>query len=134
MTIKVIDPITHPKKSSAKGAGKMILHDSPNFHCWIHGPDKPGEKGPMHKHTADQIFVCVQGEATYNFPSQPSATLKPGMMIVIEKGDFYQIENKGSVDALLVGGRCEPGAKPRFSEKGDIVTEKNIAEAGAHYR
>jgi mannose-6-phosphate isomerase-like protein (cupin superfamily) len=133
MTIKVVDPITHPKKSSAKGAGKMILHDSPNFHVWIHGPDHPGEKGPMHKHTADQIFVCVQGEVTYNFPNQASETLRPGMMIVIPAGDFYQIENKGTVDTLLLGGRAEAGRLPRFSEKGAAVNEKNILEAGAKY-
>ncbi len=133
MTIKVVDPITHPKKTNRKGAGKMILHDSPTFHAWIHGPDHPGEKGPMHKHTADQIFICVQGEVTYNFPDQPSATLRPGMMIIIPKGDFYQIENKGSVETILVGGRAEPGKKPRFSEKGAVVDETNIVEAGAKY-
>ncbi len=133
MTIKVVDPISHPKKTSAKGTGKMILHDSPNFHVWIHGPDLPGERGPMHKHTADQFFVCVQGEITYNFPDQPSATLSPGMMIIIPEGDFYQIENKGTIETIMVGSRAEPGTKPRLSEAGKVVDATNLAEAGAHY-
>jgi mannose-6-phosphate isomerase-like protein (cupin superfamily) len=133
MTVSVIDPVSHPKKTTPKGTGKMIVHDSENFHVWIHGPDHPGEKGPMHKHSADQFFVCVQGEITYNFPDRPSATLTPGMMIVIPKGDFYQIENRGTVDTILVGSRAEPGKNPRFSEKGAVVTDKNLKEAGANY-
>ena len=127
---KFTDVLNYPMLP--RGHTKKVLHDGDNFHVWIHG-DEPTTKGPMHKHTADQIFICVQGEVTYNFPDQPSATLRPGMMIIIPKGDFYQIENKGSVETILVGGRAEPGKKPRFSEKGAVVDETNIVEAGAKY-
>ena len=134
MSIKVVDPFTHPKKVDRSTAGKMLLHDSENFHCWIHGPDHPGERGPMHKHTADQMFVCVQGEITYNFPDKPSAILTPGMCIIIPKGEFYQIENRGTQETILVGTRAEPGTKPRLGTKDQIVTEKNWDEEGARLR
>ena len=38
MTITVIDPV---KVASRDHVGKQVLHDSPNYHVWIHGPDEP---------------------------------------------------------------------------------------------
>ena len=129
MTISVVEPI----KDARKQKGKQVLHDSSNYHVWIHGPDAPGDKGPMHKHTADQTFICVKGEATYNFPDGTSETLSPGMMIIIPKGDFYQIENKSAADFILVGSRAEPYKNPRFSEDAAVVDETTRFKAGANY-
>ena len=131
MTIKVVDPIKAANR--VHGAGKQVLHDSANYHAWIHGPDAPGDKGPMHKHTADQTFICLKGVATYNFPDGSSAKLTPGMMIIIPKGDFYQIENAGTEDMILVGSRAEPYAKPRFTTDEEVVDTKTRFNAGANY-
>ena len=132
MTVLIIDPITCPKKEP-RAPVKMILFDSPDYHVWVHGPDEPGEKGPMHKHAADETFYCVQGEATFHFPNHPSEKLAPGMMIVIPKNDFYQIESTGTQSMLLYGSRAEPANKPRLSERDEVVDEKTRWKAGANY-
>ena len=51
--------------------------------------------GPMHKHTADQLFYCVQGECTYHFPNGDTEVLGPGMVVTIPKGQLYQLHNTG---------------------------------------
>jgi hypothetical protein len=53
------------------GHSKKVLFTSDQFHTWVHG-DYPGTKGPMHKHTADQQFYCVQGQCTFHFPDAPA--------------------------------------------------------------
>lgn len=131
MTISIFDHRKLPRK--VKGSGKQVLFDSPAYHVWIHGPDAPGDKGPMHNHTADETFYCVQGEATFHFPDRPSGKLTPGMMIVIPKNDFYQIESTGTEEMILFGTRAEPFAKPRFTTEGDVVDEKTRWSAGANY-
>jgi mannose-6-phosphate isomerase-like protein (cupin superfamily) len=115
VTISIVDVKNFPELPH--GTGKKLFFDSPGFHVWIHAGDAPGEKTPMHKHTADQTFYCVSGEATYNFPDRPSEKLRPGMMIIIPKGDFYQIENSGPDYLCLLGTRAETYKKPRFNPK-----------------
>ena len=67
MPAKRIDINEHPALKGA-GAGKheRLLFNSANYHVWIHH-SVPGDKGPMHKHTADQQFYCVQGQCTFHF-------------------------------------------------------------------
>jgi mannose-6-phosphate isomerase-like protein (cupin superfamily) len=132
MAIKVVSRETLPKKEK-KGQGKQVLHDSNESHVWIHGPNDPGDKGPMHKHTADEIFVCITGEATFEFPDRPPEVLKPGMMIIIPKGDFYQVTASGKGEMNLFGMRSEPFAKPRFSTEEEVVSDGNRFKAGATY-
>jgi mannose-6-phosphate isomerase-like protein (cupin superfamily) len=133
MTISVVSRDTLPRK--VKGSpGKQVLHDSNESHVWIHGPNDPGDKGPMHNHTADEIFVCISGEATFNFPNRPSEVLQPGMMIIIPKGDYYQVTASGKGEMNLFGMRSEPSVNPRFSVDGDNVEDgSNRFKAGATY-
>ena len=131
MAISIFDHTKIPPK--VKGSGKQVLFDSSQYHVWIHGPDAPGDKGPMHKHTADETFYVVQGEATFHFVGRESGKLTPGMMIVIPKDDYYQIESTGKEEMVLFGTRAEPFDKPRFTTDEKVVDEKTRFGAGANY-
>jgi len=86
------------------GHSKKVLFSSDHFHTWVHG-DYPGTKGPMHKHTADQQFYCVQGQCTFHFPDAPSRALNPGMLVTIPAGQLYQLDNTGNEYMILLGAR-----------------------------
>jgi quercetin dioxygenase-like cupin family protein len=105
-----------------RGHTKKVLHNGDNFHVWIHG-DEPRTIGPMHRHTADQIFYCLQGECTFHFPDGPDQKLTPGCVVVVPKGQFYQLDNTGADYMILLGSRAEKAGNPRFSEKNELVTE-----------
>jgi mannose-6-phosphate isomerase-like protein (cupin superfamily) len=96
-----------------KGHGKKILFNSNGFHTWIHG-DYSGDKGVMHKHSADQTFYCVEGECTFHFPDGPSRKLTAGMLVHIDAGSLYQLENTGEGYMALLGNRAENGKNPRY--------------------
>src|SRR4249920_2408817 len=64
---------------------KGTLFSSDHYHVWVHVDTEPGKQGPMHKHSADEIFYCVQGECTIHFPNGDSEILKPGMLVVLPK-------------------------------------------------
>ena len=121
--IIVVDPLDFTPEQLKKRR-KRLVHDAPGYHVWVHGPDKPGETGPMHKHTADQTFQCVQGEATYHFPDGTSAKITPGMMIVIPAGNLYSIENSGTEDLVLTGSRAESSGKASLTAEEGVVSRK----------
>jgi mannose-6-phosphate isomerase-like protein (cupin superfamily) len=108
------------------GHSKKVLFTSAKFHTWVHG-DYPGTKGPMHKHTADQQFYCVQGECTFHFPDGTSRPLTPGMLVTIPAGQLYQLDNTGEEYMILLGARAEPAAKPRFAADDQVVTVSDYA-------
>jgi mannose-6-phosphate isomerase-like protein (cupin superfamily) len=108
------------------GHSKKVLADTADSHIWIHG-DAPGTQGPMHRHTADEIFYCVQGECTFRFPTGKPRKLKPGMVVFLPKGDFYQLENTGTDYLILLGMRSEPSKLARFGSKGETVGDNNWA-------
>lgn len=103
---------------------KGTLFSSNNYHVWVHIDSEPGKKGPMHKHSADEIFYCVQGECTIHFPNGESEKLKEGMLVVLPKDQFYQLHNTGDVNMILLGSRGEPSGKERHSEAGKVI--KNV--------
>ena len=105
-----------------RGHTKKVLHDGDNFHVWIHG-DEPTTKGPMHKHTADQTFYCLQGECTFHFSDGPDQKLTPGCVVVVPKGQYYQLDNTGKDYMILLGSRAEKAGNPRFGAKDEVVTE-----------
>ena len=109
------------------GHSKKVLFSSDHFHTWVHG-DYPGTKGPMHKHTADQQFYCVQGQCTFHFPDAPSRALNPGMLVTIPAGQPYQLDNTGSEYMILLGARAEPAGNPRFSAVGNEVGHGDFAK------
>lgn len=94
---------------------KEVIYNGEGFHVWIHA-DQPGTKGPMHKHTADQIFYCLQGECTFRFPNGEAKALTPGMVVTVPKGQLYQLDNTGTNYMILLGSRAEPAGKPRLRQ------------------
>ena len=108
------------------GHSKKVLADTKDSHIWIHGDD-PGTQGPMHRHTADEIFYCVQGECTFTLEGGRREKLKPGMVVFIAKGDYYQLDNTGTDYMILLGMRSEPSKLARFGAKGETVGENTWA-------
>jgi len=108
------------------GHSKKVLADTSDSHIWIHGDD-PGTKGPMHRHTADEIFYCVQGECTFTLKGGRRKRLKRGMVVFIPKNDYYQLENTGREYMILLGMRSEPSKLPRFGKKGETVGDNTWA-------
>jgi mannose-6-phosphate isomerase-like protein (cupin superfamily) len=118
MVVQFVDVIN--QKKLRVGHSKKVLAKTDQYHVWIHG-DRPGVKGPMHRHTADETFYCIQGECTITLIDGSKTKLKPGMLVLIPKGEFYQLENTGDDYMLLLGGRSEPDKLPRFGKKGEKV-------------
>ena len=111
----------------AIGHSKKVLFSSDHFHTWVYG-DYPGTKGPMHKHTADQQFYCVQGQCTFHFPDAPSQALNPGMLVTIPAEQLYQLDNTGGEYMILLGARAEPAGNPRFNAAGKKVGHVDFAK------
>lgn len=102
------------------GHSKKVLADTKDSHIWIHG-DQPGTQGPVHRHSADEIFYCVQGECTFTLKGGKRRKLKPGMVVFIPKGDYYKLENTGDEYMILFGMRSEPSKLARFGAEGETV-------------
>ena len=113
------------------GHSKKVLADTKDSHIWIHGDD-PGTQGPVHRHTADEIFYCVQGECTFTLSGKRREKLKPGMVVFIAKGDYYQLENTGKDYRILLGMRSEPSTLARFGAKGEMVGDNTWAFENRH--
>jgi mannose-6-phosphate isomerase-like protein (cupin superfamily) len=108
------------------GHSKDVLFTSDQFHTWVHG-DYPGTKGPMHKHTADQFFYCVQGECTFHFPDGETKAINTGQLMVIPKDHLYQLDNTGDKYMILLGARAEPAGNPRHSATNKVVPGNSSA-------
>ena len=106
MAVQFMDLLEEPELQI--GHSKKVLFSSDHFHTWIHG-DYPGTKGPMHSHTADQIFYCVQGQCTFHFPDRESQAINPGQMVLIPKGHHYQLDNTGDEYLILMGSHGRTG-------------------------
>jgi mannose-6-phosphate isomerase-like protein (cupin superfamily) len=113
------------------GHSKKVLADTSDSHVWIHG-DFPGTQGPMHRHTADEIFYCVRGECTFTLDKGRRETLKPGMVVFIPKGDYYKLENTGSEYLILLGMRSEASKLARFGTKGEVTSANTWALENRH--
>lgn len=124
MGVEFLDVMKAPELKV--GHSKQVLFSSEHFHTWIHG-DYPGTKGPMHRHTADQFFYCVQGQCTFHFPDGSSRAIDQGQLAVIPKDHFYQLDNTGDEYMILLGARAEPAANRRFDEEGRVLGDNNYA-------
>ncbi len=125
MAAEFIDVNNHPRLE--EGHGKKILFNSRGFHTWIHG-DYAGDTGVMHKHSADQTFYCIEGECTFHFADGSSRKLTPGMIVHLDAGTLYQLENTGGGYMALLGNRAENGKNPRYLEDGEEVAINRSAE------
>ena len=119
MSVEVVDLTRHPAMNPETGHIKKVLYKSNGYHVWLH-VDEPGTKGPMHKHTADQTFFCLKGECTVHFPDGTSKRLTPGTIIIIPKGELYQLDNTGDGPMVLLGNRGEAYENPRFTASGQV--------------
>ena len=99
---------------------KEVLFGGDGYHMWVH-VDEPGKKGPMHKHTADELFYCVQGQCTFHFPNGASGVLDPGMVVIIPAGQPYQLDNTGTRRMVLLGSRAESDGKARHTEDNSVI-------------
>lgn len=124
MSIEVVDLNNHPAMDPESGHIKKVLYKSEGYHVWLH-VDEPGTKGPMHKHTADQTFLCLRGECTVHLPTGTKKKLTPGAIIIIPKGELYQLENTGDATMVLLGNRGEAYENPRFDATGKPVVAGN---------
>lgn len=118
MNALFVDVARHPKLAGK--STKKVLHDSDHNHVWVH-IDEPGKKGPMHRHTADQIFYCVQGQCTFHFPNGEKKALDPGMLVTIPRGQLYQLDNSGTETMILLGSRAEPAGNARHTAKDEVI-------------
>lgn len=124
MTVQFLDLLKEPALEA--GHSKKVLFSSEHFHTWVHG-DWPGTKGPMHKHTADQFFYCVQGQCTFRFPDGTAKVVDPGGLMVIPRDHLYQLDNTGDDYMILLGARAEPAGNKRFSAEGAEVGHNDYA-------
>lgn len=128
MTVQFADVVG--QKKLRLGHSKRVLIRTPDFHVWVHA-DEPGTKGPMHTHTADETFYCLQGECTFTLKEASGKRYKrkltPGMIVMIPKGDFYQLHNTGDDYLVLLGTRGETDKLPRFGKEGETVGHNNWA-------
>ncbi|MFN4283300.1 MAG: cupin domain-containing protein [Alphaproteobacteria bacterium] len=133
MTVQFADVVG--QKKLKLGHSKRTLIRTPDFHVWVHA-DEPGTKGPMHTHTADETFYCLQGECTFTLKEASGKRYKrkltPGMIVMIPKGDFYQLHNTGDEYLVLLGTRGETDKKPRFGKAGEKVGHNNWAIENKH--
>lgn len=122
MTVQFADVVG--QKKLKLGHSKRVLIRTSDFHVWVHA-DEPGTKGPMHTHTADETFYCLQGECTFTLKEASGKRYKrkltPGMIVMIPKGDFYQLHNTGEDYLVLLGTRGETDKLPRFGKAGETV-------------
>jgi quercetin dioxygenase-like cupin family protein len=122
MAVKRIVVGEHPAMKGA-GAGKhdRLLFNSAGYHVWIHHSEA-GDKGPMHRHTADQAFYGLEGECYLNFPDGTRQSITPGVLVVIPKGQYYQQEAPSHTGYVFLGTRAEPYGNSRFGPEGQEIT------------
>lgn len=122
MAVKTIDVNNHPAIKPGTSKRDRLLFNSDSYHVWIHYSD-PGDKGPMHKHTADQAFYGLKGECFINFPDGTREKITPGVLVVIPKGQYYQQEAPSHTGYVFLGSRAESFEKVRFDPRGQEISK-----------
>jgi mannose-6-phosphate isomerase-like protein (cupin superfamily) len=122
MPVKRIDVSEHPSVKGIVGLGKHnnLLFNSATSHVWIHN-SPAGDKGPMHRHTADQTFYGLEGECWLNFPDGTRQSITPGVLVVIPKGQYYQQEAPSHTGYVFLGTRAETYENSRYGPEGQEI-------------
>ncbi|MSQ23543.1 MAG: cupin domain-containing protein [Chloroflexi bacterium] len=151
MAWKKIDVEHLPSREHS--GGKRIMYSSDTFHMWLH-TDPVGvlrgrvenEAQELHKHFADEMFFCLQGELTIRFADPEGEEVIPaGAFVVVPAGQLYSLENTGSETMILLGSRAEAHDAPRMGDEGEPIqrgthvwaveqTEMEQAIGAAHER
>ena len=128
MAWKVVDVNNLPSRETP--GGKRILYSSDSFHMWLH-TDPPGvlrgkvdEHGvqELHRHYADEMFYCLQGELTIRFADPEGVEVVPaGSFVVVPAGQLYSLENTSDENMILLGSRAEAHDIPRAGEHGEPI-------------
>jgi mannose-6-phosphate isomerase-like protein (cupin superfamily) len=84
---------------------RKVIFNTPRMHAWLHIYPEPGDKDDMHCHNRDQTWYLIEGQCTIHFVDQPAQVMKPGMVVAITGGTFYQLENTGDGPMVLMGNR-----------------------------
>ena len=87
---------------------RKVIFNTPRMHAWLHIYPEPGDKDDMHCHNRDQTWYLIDGQCTIHFVDQPAQVMKPGMVVAITGGTFYQLENTGDGPMALMGNRSGP--------------------------
>ncbi len=103
MPIKTVDLLEMAAQPEAR---RTPLIDGPRFAAWFHIYKNPGQHDEMHCHNADQVFYCISGECTMHFPDGSKSVLRPGMAALITAASFYQLENSGTGNMVMLGARA----------------------------
>ncbi len=128
MPVKRIDVNEHPAtKGQGSDKNKKLLFNSDSSHVWIHHSD-PGDRGPMHKHTADQTFFGIKGECVLNFPDGTKLSLTPGVLAIIPKGQYYQQEAPSRTGYVFLGTRAETYENSRFGIEGQEIKAARLGK------
>ena len=127
MSWKVVDVNNLPSREHP--GGKRILYSSDTFHMWLHN-DPPGvirglvEGGQQqfHRHFADEMFFCLQGELTIRF-AEPDGVevIRPGVFVTVPAGQLYALENTSPDIMILLGSRAEAHDTPRMGDEGEPI-------------
>jgi mannose-6-phosphate isomerase-like protein (cupin superfamily) len=128
MAWKVIDLPNLP--SLEHEGGKRILYSSDSFHMWLHTDDPGTIRGEIlndgtqeyHRHYADEMFYCLQGELTIRFSEPEGVEVVPsGSFVVVPAGQLYSLENTSSETMILLGSRAEAHDIPRAGDNGEPI-------------
>jgi len=128
MAIKVMNVIQRAHETMKR----EIIHNTSKMHTWIHVYVKPGDIDDMHCSSEDQTFYVVEGQCTMHFPGGEKAVMIPGMIALIQGGDFFQLENTGDGPMILLGNRSGPhGVTKHINyELGKDIKELSTEEIG----
>jgi mannose-6-phosphate isomerase-like protein (cupin superfamily) len=152
MSWKVVDVAHLPTKEQE--GGKRVLYSSETFHMWLHTDDPGTVRGQildggtqeLHRHFADEVFYCLEGELTIRFADPVGVEVVPrGAFVVVPAEQLYSLENTGSGTMILLGARAEAHDTPRRGDQGEPVatnvhewavdqTETERAIAASHPR
>ncbi len=132
MAIEIVDVIgiAHEERK------RRVIMDTRKMHAWMHFYPKPGDHDDMHCHPGDQTFLMLEGECTMHFPDKESATMKPGMVALINGGSFYQLENTGTGHMVLMGTRTGPNSDNKhinYDSKEDLLDVRESRPVGAEF-
>jgi len=104
VAIKAVDVLQMSRNGVEHGTRVL---NGPHFQSWFN-VYKPGRRGKMHCHNADETLCVLEGELTVHAPDGTKQVAGPGTVVLITGGSFYELENSGSGKLVFVGHNSKP--------------------------